>query len=518
MATTTSTTSTSSIGSDIIASMGIGTFNPQTIAAALANAETIGTKSTLETSKTKATNKLTAYNTIQTALQSLKTGLTDLATASNFSQKAVTSSDSTSIGATMSSTPAVGSYEIAVTKKAKANTIATQAFTSQNTAIGSGTLKLSIAGSSQDITIDSGNNTLATIKDTINNANMGIAASVVNDGSGYRLLLTAKNSGAANTISMSVSGDTDGDDTDNAGLSSLISGTTTVSPAQDAEFSVNGLSLKSASNQVTGVIEGVTLNLNKENSSSTISVGSDTGTVKTAIKNVVDDYNAMKSILDNYTSYTTSKDDPTKGILAGDSTVSQLRYQMRSMLNFRVSDPNATVQSMADVGVKTELNGSLTLDETSLDKVLASSPDCVSKLFSSVGTPNSALIRFKNATDRTNEGTFDVAVNQVASKCFYLGGAVAATPNVGSTNNTFQISVNGTQSNVLSVNLAASATQTQIASYLQNLINNDANLKAKDARVSVSYNATDNRFEMLTVKYGSASKVALSNVGRDLNT
>lgn len=508
--------STSSIGSDIISSLGIGLYNPKTIAEALANAETIGAKSAIETKQETQKNKLTAYTTIQNALLGLKAGLSDLAKASSFTQKNVSTSDSSIVGASMTGSPSAGSYDIEVTKRAKAHTLATQGFSAQSTALGTGTLTLSIAGSSQDIAITAGNNSLSAVKETINNANMGIAASVVNDGSGYRLVLTSKNSGEANTISMSVTDD-DGGDSDNAGLSALVSSVTTVSTAQDAEYSVNGLNLKSASNQVTGVIDGISLSLNKEGSSS-ISIGSDMSTVKTSVTSIIEDYNAMKSILDNYTSYNKSEDDPTKGILSGDSTVSQLRYQMRNMLNFKSGDSSSPVQSMADIGVKTQLDGSLTLDETVLDKMLTESPDGVSKLFASVATPSSALVKFKNATDRTTAGTYSVAVNQVAMQGLYLSGTAANNPNVGSSNNTFQISVNGTQSNVLTLSVANNATHAQIATSLQSLINNDANLQLKDAKVAVSYNATDNRYEILTDKYGSASKIVLSNVGSQLTS
>lgn len=278
------------------------------------------------------------------------------------------------------------------------------------------------------------------------------------------------------------------------------------------------MDLTSASNQITGVIDGVTLNLNKENSSSTVSIAADTSNISTSVKSMVDDYNAMKSILDTYTSFTKSEDDPTQGILAGDSTILQLRYQMRNMLNFKSSDSTALVQSMADIGVKTELDGSLSLDETKLSQMLAESPSDVSKLFASVATPSSPLVKFKNATDRTTAGTYDLTVNQVAMQGLYLGGAVANNPNVGSTNNTFQISLNGTQSNVLTLNVASNATNDEIATALQNLINNDSNLKAKDARISVSYNATDNRYEFLTDKYGSAAKISFSNVGSSLTS
>lgn len=509
---------TSSIGSDIISSLGIGVYNPKSIAEALANAETIGRKSTIEENQTKLTNKLTAYNTIKSAMEGLKVGLGDLAKASSFSQKSLTSSDSTAVSASVNSTVSAGTYEVQVINRAKAHTMATQSFASQMTTIGEGTLTLSVGGSSQDIDIGAGNNTLSAIKESINNAKMGISASVVNDGSGYRLLLTAQNSGAANVISMSVTDD-DGGDSDNAGLSALVSGVTSPSVAQNASFKVNGLTLSSSSNQISGAIDGVTLNLNKENTTSTISVVADTSTVKDSVKSVIEDYNAMKSIMDNYTTYAKDEKDPTKGILAGDSTISQLRFQMRSMLNFKSSDSSSPVQSMADIGVKTQLDGSLVLDEATLNSVLSESPEGVAKLFASVAEPSSSLVRFKNATDRTNADTFDVSITQVAQQGSYTGTGSAGTATdpvaIASTNNTFKLKLNGVESNVLTVG-AGSYTKSSMATYLQGLINNDSNLKAKDAKISVSYNDTTNAFDFLTDKYGSVAKIEFTDVGSDL--
>lgn len=634
------TTSSSSIGSSIVSSLGIGMYDPKTIAEALANAETIGRKSTLETKQEAQKNKLTAYTTVQNALQGLKSGLSGLVSASIFSQKALTTSDSSIVGATMTSSAGAGTYEIDVTQKASSHTIATQGFTSKDVAIGAGTLTLSVGGSSHDIEINDSNGSLSAIKESINNLNMGVSASIVNDGSGYRLLLASQNSGATNAVSLQVTADDDGDLGDDAGLSKLASGIKEVSAAKDAIFSVNGLDLVSSSNKISGVIEGVTLNINKAGSSSVV-IASDTSTVKESIKTIVDDYNAMKSILDNYTSYEKSDEDPTKGILSGDSTVSQLRYQMRSLLNFRSNDRDALVQSMADVGVKTELDGSLSLDETVLDQMMIASPTDVSKLFSTIATPDEKglpFIRFTGATARTVDGAYEVNIARPATQATYNGG-VASDPHLA--NGTFKINVNGVDSNTLAVsplttqltsdvfyvasetdplsdfmgafgdtsgklrvalgasslditlddtsslssiaqsindasnlgisaavtgdsvdgfslvlnrtnglipsngisfsvvedaydnditdtdyagwstlfsNKIESATNDHVASYLQYVINNDSNLKAKDARVSVSYDAGSAGFQILTEKYGSASSISLSDVDLDLST
>ena len=204
-----------------------------------------------------------------------------LALASTFSQFTTSSSDTTkaTISATSSASP--GSYQLAVTNLASAQTLASGTFSATTDTLGTGTLTIAIGTpsysgstyssfsqtSSVDITIDSSNNTLAGVRDAINNAGAGVNASILKNGDNYQLLLSlCKNTGLSKSMSISVSGDGDGQIRTMTGCRSWPFNSSDRNLTQYAagamqNFSINGLAVSSASNTVTDVIDGVTLNL-----------------------------------------------------------------------------------------------------------------------------------------------------------------------------------------------------------------------------------------------------------------
>ena len=116
------------------------------------------------------------------------------------------------------------------------------------------------------IAIDAGNNTLAGVRDAINEADIGVKAAIVNDGSGYRLLLSSAQTGAANSPEITVDDTGDGNHVDAAGLSALAfnSGAANMGQtvaAQDALFSINGLRYQQRGKPGQNAIDGVTITL-----------------------------------------------------------------------------------------------------------------------------------------------------------------------------------------------------------------------------------------------------------------
>lgn len=514
---------TNSIGSDILRSMGIGTFDVKTIAEAMANADVAGRKIAIEEKQSKAEMKLTGLNLIKQAFQGIQVGLKDLAKASTFSNMTAQSSDDTALGVKTTGTPSAGVYDVEILTRAQAHSLASAPVASQYSALGTGTLSLTVGGVSKDITLDATNNTLSGLKSAINAAGLPVNASIVNDGTGYRLVLASQQTGLGNAISLSAADD-DGNNTDASGISQFIFGqgtnnmTQTVA-AQDASFKVNGLSLTSSTNTATGVIEGVTLNLNKAEPGTirTVTVGQDTTALSDKIKTLVEDFNAMDEVLDYLGSYEKDPNDPNKGSLAGDMTLRQARAQMREMMNFRLND--GTVQSLADVGIKTNRDGTVSLDETKLTQALTTSPDAVARLFSAIGAPSDPQVKFIGSSDKTVEGTYNLNVNQIARQALYLGNGAAGLATdpitIDGNNDTFALSINGTASTTL--NLAQGTyTRENLAKMLQTAINNDTNLKAKGYTVAVSFDATNNRFQVGTDAFGSTSSINFTSLDTNM--
>jgi flagellar hook-associated protein 2 len=133
--------------------------------------------------------------------------------------------------------------------------------------VGEGTLSISIGAESFDLTIDSSNNTLAGIRDAINDAadNTGVSATIVTGDDGARLVLSSKETGTDNALRISVT-DSDGGNTDEAGLSALaynpeggVEFRAAISSAQNALVRIDGFNVSSSTNTITGAIDGVTL-------------------------------------------------------------------------------------------------------------------------------------------------------------------------------------------------------------------------------------------------------------------
>ncbi len=159
----------------------------------------------LEADKVLKSNQVAAYQAVQAKFLALKTNSALLMKESSFNKTSVNVSDETILSATASQRIAPGTYNLRVLSLARNHQIASQGFDNASAStLGTGTIKLSVGNSSlTTLTIDSSNNSLLGIKNAINNAHIGITASIINDGTtsrSYRLLLTSDKTGVANDI------------------------------------------------------------------------------------------------------------------------------------------------------------------------------------------------------------------------------------------------------------------------------------------------------------------------------
>lgn len=166
-----------------------------------------GTVNHLTERQTEVTNQLTTYNSISALVVALQSKITPLLNASTFVTPTVSVSNEDVLTATAEGTVSSGTYALTVNALATNHQIASQGFDDPSSAVlGTGTIQIAVgAGSAQTITIDGSNNTLTGLKNAINQAKMGITASVISDGSSsnaYRLLLTSNATGEENEISI----------------------------------------------------------------------------------------------------------------------------------------------------------------------------------------------------------------------------------------------------------------------------------------------------------------------------
>lgn len=407
-------------------------------------------------------------------------------------------------GATVVSITDANNFVISAAATASGTGIALQAgatFTSN----GSGT---------KTVTITAANNSLQGIRDAINAANIGVTASIINDGSAnpYRLSLTSNSQGASNSVKISVTPGVAGD----TALSNLLAedpansagqSLTQTTAAQNANFTVNGIAVTKTSNSVSDVIHGVTLNLLKASATPvTLSVAQNTSAISTAVNNFVKAYNDLHSAITSVTSY-----DPVaqKGaILQGDFSVNTLANQVRQILNTTVSGASG-LTSLADIGVTFQKDGTLAVDSTKLNTAISSNYSNIAALFGTVGSASDSLISYTSATSTVKPGSYAVNISQIATQGNIVGNAAAGTTITAGVNDTLNVTVDGTTTGITLA--PGSYTAAALAAQLQTQINGSSAITGAGASVAVSQSG--GIFTITSNSYGSKSNVVVSGNG-----
>ncbi len=441
--------------------------------------------------------KLSAYGSLKGALSSLQTSANNLSNASTFTANSTSQSDTTYFTSTASASAAAGNYSIEVQRLARAQTLTTAVFADTSASVGTGTLTFQFGTSSggtfsanaskavQTVTIDSAHNSLAGIRDAINAAGIGVNASIVNDGSGYRLLLSSNETGTSNTLKISSTGTLTGLSYDPTAGSNPIS---EIQSASDAVIKVNGLTVTKSSNTITDAIQGVTLSLKQAEAASTtvtssLTVARNTDAIKSALQGFVKAYNDTESLIKSATAYDAS--NKTASTLTGDSTTRSIESQMRSLLSSSLSYAGGGLQRLSDVGIAFQKDGTLALDTAKLDKVLGDSTKDISSLFASVAKTGDSNISFVSSTSATKPGVYDLNLTSLGAQSTIAGnGAGGSLSIVAGVNDALALSVNGTAA---TVTLAAGTyTAASLAAELQSKINSDSSLKTAGAMVAVA--------------------------------
>ena len=476
--------------------------------------------------------KLSAFGTIKSALATFQTALQGLSNASKFQTVNATPSDATVFSATAASTAIAGSYSLDITSLAQAQKLVASGQTSSTAAIGAGAATTvtfdfgSISGgtfsavtgvytgaaftsngnATKSITIDSTNNSLQGIRDAINAGKMGVTATIINDGSGtpYRLALSSDNSGANNSLKISVTGDNAVSNllaNDPAGIQNLAETVT----AQNANFKVNGVTVSKSSNIIFDVIPGVTLNLNKTTTSATsLTVVRDTAAISNSISGFVKAYNDLSSTLTTVSAYNPAT--RTGALLQGDSTVRSLQSQLRAALTTTITGTSGALTTLSQVGVSFQKDGSLALDSTKLNNAISNNFNDIAGLFAAVGKGTDSLVSFNSASSATKPGNYAVDISQLATQGTAVGSAAANTTITAGINDTLSFTINGVSTSVTLT--AATYTAQSLAAELQSKINSASELSA--AGISVAVTQSAGVLSVTSANYGSGSSVAIT--------
>jgi flagellar hook-associated protein 2 len=352
------------------------------------------------------TSDLTAFQTAATSLDNDMEALSSLTGA--FASTTVTSSNSGALTASTTSGAAMGNTEVVINNLATTASYSSAAVANATTALSAGTITIT-NGSGTATTISTGSgtsgDTLSDLESAINSAGIGVTASIITDALGSQLALVSNTSGSAGnfTVSSTASG---------FGFTAGATGT-------NASLTVNGIAISSATNTVTGVIQGVTLNL-LSTGSSTLSVEPNTTGVSTAINQFVSDYNTLIGYVN--TEFT---DTPGtgEGSLAEDPTISTLQSDLLQSMDYTAApatgETATTMPNLSSMGITVNSDGTLAVDTTTLDSALQNNYSDVVNFFQGNGTTtgfanamNTQLTSFISPAD----GAFTVDLQSISSQ------------------------------------------------------------------------------------------------------
>jgi flagellar hook-associated protein 2 len=418
-----------------------------------------------------------------------------------------------------------GSHSVEIQTLAQSQKLKSASFTTTSSSVGSGTLTIQFGTYSggtftlnpdkaaQSITIPSGNSSLSGIRDAINQANAGISASIVNDGTGNRLVIASQDTGLSNSLKITTT-DNDGNNTDNTGLSQLvydastggITNLTQTVAASNATLVIDGISISKASNNITDAIDGVTLNLLKANpgTTSTLNLSRDTAGIQNAVSSFVKAFNDLNKTIVNLSKY----DAGTKqaSILTGDSTVRSIQTRIRSAISDPLTTAGGGLSLLSEVGISFQSDGTLQFDSSKLSSALSDPTKDISTLFSSVGKTSDSLVSFTSAKSDTVNGKYSLNISRIATQGSAVGDTAAALTISTGVNNSLNLSIDGVSANITLA--AGTYTATSLAAEIQSKINGASALSSAGIKVTVS--ESSGKLSVVSNRYGSASTVSIT--------
>jgi flagellar hook-associated protein 2 len=321
----------------------------------------------MQTKLTATNSSISNLSSVSSLLAKLKSASDALDTTAEVGSYKATSSNA-AIVASASGLAAPGKYSLKVTQLAKEQRTYSNTIASVGTALGqAGTLKLGVGtGTTTDISV-AATDTIDDVMGKINAAGLRVTASSFYDGSAYRIQLRGLDTGAANNLSITEVGTTFG----------FNATGNTPQAAQDAKVDLDGFTVKSATNQITGAIRGVTLALTAETTDPvTVTVDGDPDALKTKLGGLVDAYNGVLNKVRDLTGYGTTAAKDTN--LTGDFTLRSLTTRLSSALHTTMG--SGTYNTLASIGLSLDKTGKLSLDSDKLNKALTADANGVSKL------------------------------------------------------------------------------------------------------------------------------------------
>ncbi|WP_244547471.1 flagellar filament capping protein FliD [Bradyrhizobium sp. OK095] len=378
---------------------------------------------TISTSITNNEAKISAYQTLQTNLSTLSSGLSSLATsvinslATNaFATRAATLSStgdvsaSSALSMSVSSGAATGAHTLTISQVATAQKVVGTSQSSQTSELGySGTFSIGlVGGTASDISITS-TMSLQDVVDSINaqTSTTNVQASIVQVSSGsYEMVLT----GTEDAADISYSSTTGDDILNKLGVTDSTGAFADVlQTSQAAIFALDGISMTRDTNDITDVLTGVTFNLlqaTPSGSTLNVSIEADTSQIETAVENLVTNYNTYRDAVIAQQATGSDGTADSSAVLFGDGTMRDIMDALQNALNSTVGG-----LTMADLGLSFNEKNELELDTSTLSDILSTNLSGVTTLLSAQTKTSSSQLSVVNTGTSPQSFTLDLTVD-----------------------------------------------------------------------------------------------------------
>ncbi|RLK51020.1 flagellar hook-associated protein 2 [Alkalispirillum mobile] len=405
-----------------ISSLGVGSgLDIRDLVDQLVAAEREPGQQRIDRQESRLEAQVSGLGKLQGAVSDFGSALGNVSGESDFRSVEAASNNESAVTVSANRDAPPGSYDVNVTQLAQAQRIATNSdlfedvedFSAGTTSLGTGTFTITLGEGDDAVTetfrLEEGADTLQDVRSAINNESEFLRASVVDDGEGPRLVFTSREPGQANAVTaIEVDADDDEgdallerlafdaaslDDPDEDGVRAGDN-FSQLREAQNAELFVDGLRITRPTNEISGVIDGVTLTLNAVDQAR-VNVTQEPGAAESAVRDFVEAYNSLQRTLGDLNAF--DPESGEAGELKGDSTLRSVQSRMRQLISEPVPGAEGAVRTLADLGITTQRDGTLEINDSRLEDALNENRLDVVRLFTD--SENGITARLQDAVD-----------------------------------------------------------------------------------------------------------------------
>ena len=498
-------------------------LNITQIVDSLVDAEKTPQENSIQTKIDAKTTSISAIGEVKSALTVVSTALTSLVGKTSLA----VSSNSTAVTASITDPSKATSLNSSMTVSALATgqTLAFTGYANTTSIVGAGSLILergdwssgsfvaSATTASTSLTV-AATDTLASLRDKINALSYGVTASIIGTGDDTYNLVLKSGEGKENALRITATENPSG-----SGLSAIDNTSTNSSKQKiagvDAAIVVDGMSLTRSSNIITDLFEGYTVNLvSTTSTSANLTAAVDVTTATTNLQSLVTAINSLKEVLN---AKTFRGDASTgSGELAKDTVINSLKKQIDSLTTSPLAGFGATSVYLSNLGVRTERSGTLTLNTTVLENELTKNPSSLDAIFNSMYSSDSSLLSVSGGTNsKPTAGAYAFSMTAYVSGAFTGLVSSDTSPGVTSSNNTIQVTVDGTTSGTVTVPSAEYSSEAALATAIQTVINNDSTLSSAGKKVVVTH--SNGSYSITSGSTGASTSIVINAIGSNLD-